>query len=347
MQVFQEPGAAGVGGFVLESPVQLRGMPHDLVNQQGVEARVGDYRYFPVRRLQRRGGGYVGGVPPQVSAEGGEVGQVYGAVVVTPGQDLPTPLVAGGVVKLVAAVFAAADDKNEALGLGEGLVNVSPLGADEKLSRQEGGGGCGGEEDIPGPASGGPAAIHCHAHSIPQRHGEGVGFIDGGNGVLGHGDPGQEGVVQAAGHGGETPPGLGFLAGVGAGALVGLANALPDHRLDAVQVGGAQDLAVEAGSGHPLLGDDPDPEPEGYILGTGLFQAVFRRAALFFPYLDAKVAVAELGKGPGPSGYQRQKLGPDGIQVIYGYGVGHTSSVLQVGLWMVVGPEAGFAGCCA
>ena len=87
---------------------------------------VGYYWHVPVRWLQERRGGHVGSVPTQVATEGNVIWQVYGAIVVTPGQYLPTPLVTREVVKFVRTVLAATDDEDEALGLGERLVYVGP-----------------------------------------------------------------------------------------------------------------------------------------------------------------------------------------------------------------------------
>ena len=100
------------------------------------------------------------------------------------------------------------------------------------------------------------------------------------------------------------------------------------HPRQLIQCGSGRrrpNLAVEAGGGHPFLGDDPDTKVESHSLGAGLFQAVFRRAALFFLYLNPQVAVTEFGQRTSPFGYQGQQFRTYEVQVIYGNGSGMLS----------------------
>ena len=126
-QVPEEPAPSRVGGLVLQGAVQLRRMPHHLVDDEGVEVGVGDHHHLLVRGPERRSVGHLDGVGAQLCGEGGEVGEDDGAVVIPFGENFPAPLVAGEVVNLQIAVLAAAYCDNEALGLGEALVYVGPL----------------------------------------------------------------------------------------------------------------------------------------------------------------------------------------------------------------------------
>ena len=229
-------------------------------------------------------------------------------MVVAVGEDFPAALVAGEIVQLKVAVFAGADHDGEALGLGEGLVDVGAVGTDEQLAHQLRAYRGGAVDYLSGGILQGLAAVHRHLDRGVQWDGAGVGGVDGGDGVHGGGDGGQRGVGEGCAEEGKAAAGAFFLGGAGGGSLVRLLQAIADDGFDVGGVGLAQDAAVVSGGGgrwaaaRGWAGDGADAEIEGIILAAGFGVAVFRHRALFLADFDAEVAVAEVGPGFGGLG---------------------------------------------
>ena len=174
LQVVQKPGPPGVRGLVFQSAVQFGRVPHNFVDQQGVEVGVSNNHNLFAGRPQRRCGGDLGGIGTQLGAEIHETRQNYRAIAVAIGEDFPTPLVAGEVVKLEVSMFSGADGNGETLGLGKALVDVGAVGTEEQLPKQVGAGGRRGVYYPVALALERSATVHRHADGLRQRHQPGV-----------------------------------------------------------------------------------------------------------------------------------------------------------------------------
>src|SRR5213593_2884432 len=131
----EKPGAPGVCGLHLQGAVELDRVADDLVRHEGVVVRIGHHDHLAIRRRQDGRGRERHALARQSKREVEEGREAQERLVDALEQNLPAPLVAEGIIEVLAHLSGDGDDRAGSLGQRERLIDAGALARHEQLTR--------------------------------------------------------------------------------------------------------------------------------------------------------------------------------------------------------------------